>query len=67
MAKVEEVTESDKKFKNSREMNERLVTEIESMTYEAKQFLVRYYLENTEDALSFILLKNIGIDAERLI
>ena len=46
MAKVEEVTESDKKFKNSREMNERLVGEIELMTYEAKQSLVKYYLEN---------------------
>ena len=32
MAKVEEVSESDKKFKNSREMNERLVSEIELMT-----------------------------------
>jgi hypothetical protein len=46
MAKVEELTESDKKFKNSREMNERLVGEIELMTYEAKQFLVKHYLEN---------------------
>lgn len=31
-----EVEESDKKFKNSREMNDRLVSEIELMTYEAK-------------------------------
>lgn len=67
MSKVEEVTEGDKKFKNSREMNERLVSEIELMTYEAKQFLVRHYLENIDDSLTFTLLKNIGVDADRLV
>jgi hypothetical protein len=67
MNKVEEVSEGDKKFKNSREMNERLVSEIELMTYEAKEFLVRHYLENTDDSLTFILLKNIGVDADRLV
>ena len=43
-------------------MNERLVSEIELMTYEAKQFLVRHFLENIDDTLTHKLLKNLGFD-----
>lgn len=57
---------NQEKYKNSREMNERLISEIELMTHEAKQFLVKHFIENTEDTLTYVLLKNIGIETERL-
>jgi fructose 1,6-bisphosphatase len=62
-----DMSDSVNKFKNSREMNTRLVNEIEQMTYEAKQFLIKHYLENSGDDLTLTLLKNIGIDGERLV
>jgi hypothetical protein len=67
LSKVDMSAEQDRKFKNSREMNERLVTEIEMMTLEAKQFLVRHYLDSGDSALTLNLLRNLGIDCERLV
>ena len=48
-------------------MSDRLIQEIDMMTYEAKQFLVTYYLENEDNQLTLLLLKNLGIDIERLV
>ena len=48
-------------------MDQRLVSEIELMTYEAQQFLFRHFLENVDDTLTHKLLINLGYDSEKLI